>query len=632
MDLDLVALYSELFSGSSTAATTSWALILPSPATAHSMSKLTVDCRGLLKSSAAEEAWDFLVKVLGENLLLLKELDLSGKIQGDQAVKQLSALLKDSHCIPETLKIRNSNITEIGCEALSAALCSNPSYLKELDLSGNGLGNTGVKWLCILLTCQSCKLHKLSLSDCSLTEDGYAALALALKSKPSPTLKELDLRGNDPGNTGVKQITDIFKGSEKTLRLLKTKAAEDGLKSLKTFFKEDPLQMTELNLSEKEPKDIRVEQLCALLKDPHYRLQKLRLYKKGSITDQDCAALISAISVKPSQLKDLDLNQNEVGKSALEGLCTLLNNPKCDLEKINLSFCCITEEGYVYLASALKSSHLLELDLRGNNPGEKGVKLLTDLVMDSKCKLKNLRMLTDAAEKACNSLSLELKSNALLLKELDINIKGDSVVEKLCDLLKDLHCTLKILRLKNSEITEKGCAALSSALDSNPSHLIELDLSGNKLGNLGVEHLSHLLKKPECKIEQLSLSFCSIEMEGYAALGSALKFNSSSHLKELDLRGNDPGAAGNYPAERKGLDLLNDLQMDSKFSLNKLRLLKDSAAEEACVFMTGVLGTNPIPLTKLDLSGKIQEDSEMKQFSILLQDLHFRPKELKYVT
>uniref|UniRef100_A0A3B1KBJ9 Uncharacterized protein n=1 Tax=Astyanax mexicanus TaxID=7994 RepID=A0A3B1KBJ9_ASTMX len=99
-------------------------------------------------------------------------------------------------------------------------------------------------------------------------------------------------------------------------------------------------------------------------------------------------------------------------------------------------------------------------------------------------------------------------------------------------------------RLENSDITEEGCCAvLSSALKSNPSHLKELDLSENKLGNDGVTQISHLLKMPNCKLAQLNLSECSVKEEGYAALASALKSN-RSHVIELDLRGNDPGDTG----------------------------------------------------------------------------------------
>ena len=60
-------------------------------------------CR-LLSSSAAEEVCDSLTKVLGINPLLLRELDLSGKIQGDSEMKKIADLLEDSHCKVAKLK------------------------------------------------------------------------------------------------------------------------------------------------------------------------------------------------------------------------------------------------------------------------------------------------------------------------------------------------------------------------------------------------------------------------------------------------------------------------------------------------------------------------------------------------
>ncbi len=51
-------------------------------------------------------------------------------------------------------------------------------------------------------------------------------------------------------------------------------------------------------------------------------------------------------------------------------------------------------------------------------------------------------------------------------------------------------------------VTDEGCAALASALRSNPSHLRELDLSVNKLGD-SVKLLSDVLQDPHCKLEKL---------------------------------------------------------------------------------------------------------------------------------
>ncbi|MCJ8750255.1 hypothetical protein PDJAM_G00260430, partial [Pangasius djambal] len=98
-----------------------------------------------------------------------------------------------------------------------------------------------------------------------------------------------------------------------------------------------------------------------------------------------------------------------------------------------------------------------------------------------------------------------LGTNPLLQKELDLSgkISGDSGVKQLSALLKDPLCRTEKLRLSKSGITQSGCTDLISALTSNPSHLTELDLSENTLGNPGVDKISTLLKNSSYKLQKL---------------------------------------------------------------------------------------------------------------------------------
>ncbi|XP_064872501.1 NLR family CARD domain-containing protein 3-like isoform X1 [Oncorhynchus nerka] len=97
--------------------------------------------------------------------------------------------------------------------------------------------------------------------------------------------------------------------------------------------------------------------------------------------------------------------------------------------------------------------------------------------------------------------------------------------------------------LSDCGVTEEGCASLVSALESNPSHLRELDLSNNDLKDSGMKLLSAGLGNPHCKLETLRLSGCLVTEEGCASLVSALRSN-PSHLRELDLSYNHPGDSG----------------------------------------------------------------------------------------
>ncbi len=70
------------------------------------------------------------------------------------------------------------------------------------------------------------------------------------------------------------------------------------------------------------------------------------------------------------------------------------------------------------------------------------------------------------------------------------------------------HCVIVLYRLRKCGVTDEGCAALASALRSNPSHLRELDLSENKLGQSGVKLLSDLKDDPHYKLETLDYCEC----------------------------------------------------------------------------------------------------------------------------
>ena len=64
-------------------------------------------------------------------------------------------------------------------------------------------------------------------------------------------------------------------------------------------------------------------------------------------------------------------------------------------------------------------------------------------------------------------------------------------------------CVIVLYRLYDCGVTDEGCAALASALRSNPSHLRYLILSENKLGDSGVKLLTAVLENPHCKLESL---------------------------------------------------------------------------------------------------------------------------------
>ncbi|KAJ8250102.1 hypothetical protein COCON_G00233180, partial [Conger conger] len=101
--------------------------------------------------------------------------------------------------------LHSCNLREKSCEIVASALQSSNSPLRDLDLSSNNLGDAGVK-LCAGLMSPNCKLQRLGLSGCRVTQRGCDSLASALCSNPSH-LRELDLRYNHPGDSGVRALS-----------------------------------------------------------------------------------------------------------------------------------------------------------------------------------------------------------------------------------------------------------------------------------------------------------------------------------------------------------------------------------------------------------------------------------------
>ena len=69
--------------------------------------------------------------------------------------------------------------------------------------------------------------------------------------------------------------------------------------------------------------------------------------------------------------------------------------------------------------------------------------------------------------------------------------------------LHSINYTLCFLSLSGCQITEEGCDYLAKALKSNPSHLTELDLSYNNLGESGKKLLSELKDDTQYKLDIL---------------------------------------------------------------------------------------------------------------------------------
>uniref|UniRef100_A0A671XH92 NACHT LRR and PYD domain-containing protein n=1 Tax=Sparus aurata TaxID=8175 RepID=A0A671XH92_SPAAU len=118
-------------------------------------------------------------------------------------------------------RLESCSLSEISCASLALCLKSNPSHLRELNLTNNKLQDSGVKLLCDFLQSPNCRLKTLRLSWCSLSEISCPCLASALKSNPSH-LRELDLSWNSLKDSDVKLLCDLKESPDCRLETLRS--------------------------------------------------------------------------------------------------------------------------------------------------------------------------------------------------------------------------------------------------------------------------------------------------------------------------------------------------------------------------------------------------------------------------
>uniref|UniRef100_A0A3P9KPL2 NACHT LRR and PYD domain-containing protein n=1 Tax=Oryzias latipes TaxID=8090 RepID=A0A3P9KPL2_ORYLA len=321
--------------------------------------------------------WSALVFILLSSEEDLEEFDLQKYSASEEALLRLLPVIKASN----KALLKDCDLSQRSCEALSSVLSSQSSRLKVLDLSFNNLQDSGVKLLSAGLESPDCKLETLrSGNRINLTFLKFNAL------NQRKIYLDFKLCITAPEHTFLSDC-----------RLEDCSLSEISCEALVSALKKNPSNLTELDLSRnRNLEDSGVLHLCGFLESPDCRLQILRLWK-CILSKISCEALVSALKKNPSNLTELDLSRNRnLEDSGVLDLCGFLESPDCRLQTLRLRYCSLfSKTSCAALVSALKSnpSHLTELDLRYNYLQSSDVQQLQDLEESPNSKLQTLSLI-----------------------------------------------------------------------------------------------------------------------------------------------------------------------------------------------------------------------------------------------
>uniref|UniRef100_A0A674NKU8 NACHT domain-containing protein n=1 Tax=Takifugu rubripes TaxID=31033 RepID=A0A674NKU8_TAKRU len=282
-------------------------------------------------------------KTIQKVLNNLKEVN-SDEISPDRSINIFHCLMemKDQSVhqeIQEFLKsgeISERELSEIHCSALAYLLQMSEEVLDELDLQQYNTSDEGRHRL--IPAVRNCR--KAELSGSFLSTSHWEVVASAMTSNPSH-LRELSLSWNQSlTDDAVKLLSSAMMHPNcrlETLRLGYCSLSEISCDSLASALRSNPSHLRVLDLSENQLKDPGVKLLCGFLQDPLCELETLRL-RGCSLSETSCDSVASALKSNLSHLRVLDLSGNHLQDSGVKRLCSGLESPNCELERLRSVF------------------------------------------------------------------------------------------------------------------------------------------------------------------------------------------------------------------------------------------------------------------------------------------------------
>ncbi|XP_056152298.1 protein phosphatase 1 regulatory subunit 37 [Lampris incognitus] len=280
------------------------------------------------------------------------------------------------------------------------------------------------------------------------------------------------------------------------------------------------------------------EALEVILKSLHFDFINLRA---AQLEENGASSLLDMILYYESTTH-LDMSDSpSIGPSGWRALTHLIKQSVC-LSRLDVCNVSMLDYPAQSLSKALLTSQLAVLHL--HNAQLSGTPLYS---LVSALKSNRALLELDLSDNQLNSYQDAIQLGDLLrynrtlqTLELSNNAIADAGLEELCDGLKWPTASLRVLLLRNNQITTDGVVHLRNALPVLKTVEV-LDLGGNALGNSGIQTLKEPLIRNRSLLH-LGLANSHITCEGTVALAEYLV--ESHQIRRLDVRQNEVRVGG----------------------------------------------------------------------------------------
>eukprot|EP01091_Cochliopodium_minus_P015171 TRINITY_DN5317_c0_g1_i1.p1 TRINITY_DN5317_c0_g1~~TRINITY_DN5317_c0_g1_i1.p1 ORF type:complete len:1070 (-),score=409.82 TRINITY_DN5317_c0_g1_i1:87-3296(-) len=378
-------------------------------------------------------------------------------------------------------EIEISNMTHSSGKTLAIlgqSLKSNTlNNLQSISLSGTRLQEVSMIELASALRSFTHGLKKLDLSNCQLTSKLVTILmmeGLSANYQLSASIEELNLSGNKFGEQGSVSFALWLQAMQ------------------------DETNLKELNLSNS---GILAGIIIKTLVIVHKQLENIDL-SFNKIEVSDCGALISLAKITRTIKRYNIAGTSMSGEQIAYFMRAVLTNENLNESWINISSLNLNDNDALLIKAALseKNNNIKGLDVSQNRFKDTGLINLFQALFQSK-------------------LDTLIISGCLAPKSITSEVVGKRIATSLSSLLKSCP-TIKTLKM-NKSYDGRVILPLLENLAQNSS-LLELDISENKLSDLGGTILAMFLRLNNT-LRSITIDNNSIGLSGYQALHTTFK-------------------------------------------------------------------------------------------------------------
>ncbi|XP_021349126.1 F-actin-uncapping protein LRRC16A-like isoform X9 [Mizuhopecten yessoensis] len=404
-------------------------------------------------------------------------------------------------------------------------------------------------------------INELCLSNSGISSDFVQKLSVALLSNSSTTLHSIDLSKNAIDD---KAITHLIGSLGSLCRGLirfdisHAKITGRGLNKVAETLTHNTVvggKLQKLNMADNQAKGEDLQKLYHFLASPN-TLTRLDLSGIDCALEnlfgpllRGCCATLTHLSLARNSFTSKKVKEVSPPPSWKQFFASVY-----DLQHLNLSGCKLPNEPLRELLLGIGSNinlSAVHLDLSSNELMSQGASVLESCIGNIAC-LKSLDLSNNGLDQSLISL-LNWIGNNRALKHLAIGRNFDhirprnlpGVLDAIVQLIQDEDSHLASLSLADSKL-KGSIATILNSLGSNLT-LVEIDISGNNMGDFGARMLSKALQI-NTKLRTIMWDKNATTVQGFEDIAGALEKNYT--LKKMPTPINDAGPALKQHPER----------------------------------------------------------------------------------